>query len=52
MKLKTVVVLFALLLSAVTISTNVQPVHAFQEKTWDFADENEAAPTWADDLKA
>jgi polyferredoxin len=52
MKLKTIVVLFALLLPLISISPNVGRVHAFQEKTWDFADENEAAPTWADDLKA
>jgi polyferredoxin len=53
MKLRTIGVLSLLLLIGMfSVVPRLQPVHAYQDKTWDFADEEEKAPTWSDDLKA
>jgi len=51
MKQRTIGILF-LLFCMFCVSPRIQSVHAYQDKTWDFADEEEKAPTWSDDLKA
>lgn len=48
MKLLAAVICFALLLTVFAIPK----VHAYQDVTFNFADEDEAPPTWMDDIKA
>jgi polyferredoxin len=51
MRLRTASVLLTVLLSLLFVAPACQPVHAYQQPTWDFGDEGEAVPTWADDIK-
>ena len=53
MKVRTGFVLFAILLTLMAaLAIPSRPVHAYVQETWQFADEDEAVPTWADDIKA
>ena len=53
MKVRTGFVFFAILLTLMAaLAIPSRPVHAYVQETWQFADENEAVPTWADDIKA
>jgi polyferredoxin len=53
MKVRTGFVLFAILLTLIAaLAVSSRPVHAYVQETWQFADEDEAVPTWADDIKA
>ena len=47
-----VLLLLLFVLSCIFAGTSrFQTVHAYQDKTWDFADEDEAVPTWSEELK-
>jgi len=53
MKVRTGFVFFAILLTLMAaLAIPSRPVHAYVQETWQFADEDEAVPTWADDIKA
>ena len=51
MRLRAGLMLFAVLLTAMTVIVISQPVHVYPQESWHFADEDEAAPTWTDDLR-
>ena len=52
MKLRAGIVLFTVLLMLLfTLAVNPR-VHAFQKDSWNFADEDEAVPSWTGDIKA
>jgi polyferredoxin len=53
MKIRTGFVLFAILLTLIAaLAVSHRRVNAYAQETWKFADEDEAVPTWADDIKA
>jgi len=53
MKMRTGFVLFAILLTLIAaLAVSQRRVNAYAQDTWQFADEDEAVPTWADDIKA
>jgi polyferredoxin len=53
MKIRTGFVLFAILLTLIAaLAVSHRRVNAYAQDTWKFADEDEAVPTWADDIKA
>jgi len=53
MKMRTGFVLFAILLTLIAaLAVTQRRVNAYAQDTWQFADEDEAVPTWADDIKA
>jgi polyferredoxin len=53
MKMRTGFVLFAILLTLIAaLAVSNRHVHAYVQDSWQFADEGETVPTWADDIKA
>ena len=53
MKMRTGLVLFAILLTLIAaLAISHRRVNAYAQDSWNFADEDEAVPTWADDIKA
>ncbi len=53
MKMRTGLVLFAILLTLIAaLAISHRRVNAYAQDSWKFADEDEAVPTWADDIKA
>jgi polyferredoxin len=53
MKMRTGFVLFAILLTLIAaLAVSNRRVNAYVQDTWQFADEDEVVPTWADDIKA
>jgi polyferredoxin len=53
MKTRTGFVLFAILLTLIAaLAVSHRRANAYAQDTWKFADEDEAVPTWADDIKA
>ena len=53
MKMRTGFVLFAILLTLIAaLAVSNRRVNAYAQDTWQFADEDEVVPTWADDIKA
>ena len=53
MKRRAGLVLIAILLTVVAaLAVSHRRVNAYAQQTWQFADEDEAMPTWADDIKA
>jgi polyferredoxin len=53
MKKRTGLVLLAILLTVIAaLTVSHRRINAYAQNTWQFADEDEAVPTWADDIKA
>jgi polyferredoxin len=53
MKRRAGLVLIAILLTVIAaLAVSHRRVNAYAQQTWQFADEDEAMPTWADDIKA
>ena len=53
MKMRTGLVLLAILLTViVALAVSHSRVRAYAQQTWQFADEEETVPSWADDIKA
>jgi len=53
MKRRTGLILIAILLTLIaSLALPHRRVNAYAQNTWQFADEDEAVPTWADDIKA
>ena len=53
MRMRTGLVLSAILLTLIAgLAVSNRRVNAYAQDTWQFADEDEVVPTWADDIKA
>jgi len=51
MKLRAGLILITALITLMTSVIAAPHVHAYPQNSWNFADEEEAVPTWADDLR-